>query len=519
MEKDIYKGFHGVRDASPGVVRGECAVDATLPDYQPEIRRIFSASATVRPSGKYVAGGKAEFAGTVQHVVYCQNADGGVSVLSLPGDYLLSFACPDGCDPVLLPVAPDAPICRLTGPRRLSIRTPLSASARCYEEKESAPALPTLTADPDVIPLIHTIPTHRTVLLSLRDVRVGDTVRVEGECKVLSSEATACVREAAATPSGVDLRGECEVVLKLECGDGAPSTVKRRIPFSDVIPWEGDAPENATAAGWASVSALDVSPSEGERGSEIAIDLTLDLFAEATFPVEEEGLVDLFSLKEPLSVKTETIPYGDVCFCGGSVFHVEGDAGRSECNCEDAMTVLGETATVSISETLVENDLAKVAGECRVSATVGSPAGDPDGGVTYSAANFRFPFSVALAIPTACAGAGKIDATAIPLSVTVKLDASRLLATVEVAVTVRLSTEKEATVVSDVGRTEGEYPAREKGEIVAVYPEGNETLWDIARRYGVSPEAVARENGLPEGAADAPDAPTSLDGCVRLLIE
>ena len=34
-------------------------------------------------------------------------------------------------------------------------------------------------ADPDVIPLIHAIPTHRTALLSLRDVRIGDTVRVD----------------------------------------------------------------------------------------------------------------------------------------------------------------------------------------------------------------------------------------------------------------------------------------------------------------------------------------------------
>ena len=515
MDKEIYKGFHGVRDASPGVVRGECVIDATLPDYEPEIRRIFSASATARPSGKYVAGGKAECAGTVVHTVFCQNADGGVSVLSLPGDYLLSLPAPDGCDPVLLPVVPDAPICRLTGPRRLSIRTPLSATARCYEEKESSPALPTLSADPDVIPLIHAIPTHRTALLSLRDVRIGDTVRVEGETKVLASEATACVRDAAATPSGVDVRGECEVVLKLDRGDGVPSTVRRRIPFSETLPWEGEPPANATAAGWASVSALDVTPADGE----IALDLTLDLTAEATSPVEEEGLVDLFSLKEPLSVKTETIPFSDVSFLGGSVFTVEGDAGRSECNCEDAMTVIGETATVSVVGTAIENDLATVSGECRVSATVGSPAGDPDGGVTYSAANFRFPFSVSLAIPATCAGAGKIDTTAIPLSVTVKLDASRLLASVELAVTVRLSTEKEAKVVSDVGRGEGDRPAREKGEIVAVYPDGNETLWEIARRYGVPPEKVARENGLADGVARTPDSPTALDGVVRLLIE
>jgi len=518
MEKRIYKGFRGVRDVAPELVRGECVIDATLPDYQPEVRRIFSASATVRPSGKYVAGGKAEFAGTVVHTVLCGNADGGVSVLTLPGDYLLSFPCPDGCDPVLLPIVADAPVCRLTGPRRISIRTPISASARCYEEKESSPALPTLTADPDVIPLIQTVPTHRTALFSLRDVRIGDAIRAESDSKVLSAEATACVREATATSAGIDLRGEATVVLKLDRGDGAPSSVRRTIPFSEVIPWEEEPLTGGSVAAWAGVSSLDVSSSDGERGSEIALDLTLDLWAEVTAPGEEEALIDLFSVREPLTVRTERIPVTDVCFCGGSVFTLEGDAERSECNCEDAMTVLGESATVTVGATSLGDGGVTVSGDCRIAATVGSPTGDPDGGMSYAAANFRFPFSVTLPTPAACRGAQKIDATVIPISVTVRLDPSRLLASVEAAVTVRLSSENETAVVSDVERGDGAYPERAPGEIVAVYPEGSETLWEIARRYGVSPETIARRNGLPDGVEGTPDAPDSLDGVARLLI-
>lgn len=519
MEKDIYKGFHGVRDVAPEVVRGECVIDTTLPDYQVEIRRIYSVSANVRPSGKYVAGGKAEFAGTVVHTVLCGNADGGVSVLTLPGDYLLSFPCPDGCDPVLLPVIADVPVCRLIGPRRISIKTPLSASARCYQQKESSPALPTLTSDPDVISLIHRIPTHRTLILSLRDLRIGDVIRTEGEAKALSCEASACVREATLSPAGVEARGEADIVLKLDRGDGSPSTVRRTIPFSEVIPWEGEPLTGGSAAAWASVASIDVSSPDGERGNEIACDLTLDLTAEATCPENEEGLVDLFSVKEPLSVKTEKIPITDVCFCGGGIFTLEGDVGRSDCNCEDAMTVLGETGAVSVSDALIGDDGVTVSGECRIAATVGSPSGEPDGGMVYAAANFRFPFSVLLPTPVECRGAAKVDATAIPLSTAVRLDPSRLLAAVETAITVRLSTEGEVNVVSDVVRDEGEIPRRAPGEIVAVYPEGGETLWDIAGRYGVSPGTIARRNGLAEGVEKEPDAPTSLDGCVRLLIE
>ena len=518
MDKEIYRGFRGVKDVAPDAVRGECVIDVTLPDYQDEIRRIYSASACALPSGKYVSPGKAEFAGTVRHTVLCGTADGGVSVLSLPGDYLLSFPVPDGCDPVLLPVVCDAPICRLIGPRRLSIRTPLSASARCYEIRESSPALPTITADPDVISLIHPVETHRAETLSLRDVRLGDVIRVDGESKVLAVEATACVRDTALTSAGVEVRGDVSVTLKLDRGDGVPATARRKIPFSEVIPRDGEPLSGGSASAWASVTSVDVSPSDGERASEISVETTLDLFAEATAPAGGEALVDLFSLKEPTVVSTERIGVTDVCYCGGGIVTLEGDAERSECNCEDAMTVLGESAVVSVESASLGEDGATVSGECRVAATVGSPSGEPEGGNVYSAVRFRFPFSVTLPAPAGCREAEKIDVTAIPLTVSVRLDASRILASVETAFTLRLSNADEVTVVSGVERGEGAYPERAPGEIVAVYPEGGETLWEIAERYGVSPAAVAQKNGLPEGVQNAPDAPNSLDGVVRLLI-
>ena len=92
--------------------------------------------------------------------------------------------------------------------------------------------------------------------------------------------------------------------MKLDRGDDLPYTVRRRIPFSASIPWESEPMTGGTAAAWASVSSLEVSPSENE----IAVDLSLDLSAEVTCPSEEQIMTDLFSVKEPFSVKTEKIP-------------------------------------------------------------------------------------------------------------------------------------------------------------------------------------------------------------------
>ena len=108
--------------------------------------------------------------------------------------------------------------------------------------------------------------------------------------------------------------------------------------------------------------------------------------------------------------------------------------------------------------------------------------------------------------------------TAVPVTVSVRLDPSRLLATVEVALLTRLTREKQITLVSGASDGDGERRTIQPGEIVAVYPDGDETLWGIAKKFGVPPAKIARENRLPDAAAESPDAPASLDGCVRLLL-
>ena len=47
------------------------------------------------------------------------------------------------------------------------------------------------------------------------------------------------------------------------------------------------------------------------------------------------------------------------------------------------------------------------------------------------------------------------------------------------------------------------------------YPGTEETLWEVAKRYGVSPAALALQNGLSD---EAPGEPESLGGKRFLLI-
>ena len=103
-----------------------------LPDYLPEIRRILRVSSRILPAGKYIGGAKAEFAGTVVHSVIYTGETGALAAANLSSDY--EFSVPLGeqaqnCDPIVYAKSEiDSVVCRLGGPRKLSIRTKIKAS-------------------------------------------------------------------------------------------------------------------------------------------------------------------------------------------------------------------------------------------------------------------------------------------------------------------------------------------------------------------------------------------------------
>ena len=57
-----------------------------------------------------------------------------------------------------------------------------------------------------------------------------------------------------------------------------------------------------------------------------------------------------------------------------------------------------------------------------------------------------------------------------------------------------------------------------KGEIIIAYPDDNETLFSVAKRYRVCYEELARANGIPEEYVKSPNEKYTLDGISHLLI-
>ena len=107
----------------------ELSGDYTLPDYQPELRRLLYVSGRALPPAKYVGGGSVELDGVMEYQILYVGADGGLYSAPLTGEYnlrqpmenLSEFDLNEGVC-VLSSCIPESITARVTAPRKLTLR-------------------------------------------------------------------------------------------------------------------------------------------------------------------------------------------------------------------------------------------------------------------------------------------------------------------------------------------------------------------------------------------------------------
>ena len=90
MNRYEKEGLNTIRIQSPMGDRQivtELAEDFSLPDYQPEIKRLLRVKATVSPADKYIGAGSAECSGTVDYCILYSGNDGGLYCTNQTGEY------------------------------------------------------------------------------------------------------------------------------------------------------------------------------------------------------------------------------------------------------------------------------------------------------------------------------------------------------------------------------------------------------------------------------------------------
>ncbi len=491
-------------------VMTELSGDFSLPDYQPEIKRLLRVQATVAPPDKYLGAGSAEFSGTVDYCILYAGNDQALYCFTQSEEYRFSVPVEGTADVDLneglvceAEVLPDLAVGRVAGPRKLSVKCRLRARVKIFgtrilEEQISgagAEAVERLCGNVEAMEVFSGLG---------EPLQLADEILCEGgreDLRVIFAQGQVFVTETSAGSGVVDCRGE--VCLKLVCtyeSEPASSTVfLRRIPFLQTVVADG-AEVNCATCAHGVCSDLRVTV-EDHR---ILCDLTARLWVHAQRNCTVVYTKDLYS-----TVAAGESRYGELRLpgalrCGNGNFSLNTTLALEEVGIRPTASVIDIQAQPTVLTLERERGKLCISGKCRCHVILG--------GEELTAQEFEIPFRYeADGVDREVTDSGvSVDV----ISCRARMDGTRIGVDAELAVCYYAACE---TTVKRLTEAHFAEPVeRGTAAYTICYPSGEDTLWSVAKRYHRPIAAVAEENGL-SGVPGA-DSVDSLAGVGYLLM-
>ena len=470
-------------------VKEELSADYTLPDYRPEIRRLLYVGAVVLPPAKYVGGGRVELDGVVEYQILYVGADGELYSAPLTGEYGVALPLEGGAQIdfgegvcVLSSARAESVTPRVTGPRRLTLRTRLVCEVSAYGKRPMAESVRGEAAPESICVMQKEASVAELSSFSSDEITLLDEVALpSADARVVSADGRVMMRPATRGEGEVTLEGD--VLLSVLCAypDGRVDTVDKKIPFASVQQTDALMGEGCELLTRGQVRELTVNVEEGKLLCEIRV--TTDTRVMSNRPLAYRS--DLFSTACPteVTVGRYTLPVHLHSF-GGNLTQSERLA-LAQVGLVEGTKIVTAFGTASL-ESGEEKDGGKYAltGQCRYVLIC-----ERDG--EFSASEVSLPLRYVT--ERADGRVTAFDAVATVVACRAQVNGDTLELDAELSVGGSLMGEQTVCPVEEVSF--GEAEPRPCGQMIFCFPAPGESLWEVAKRYRVSP---ARIVGNPE---------------------
>lgn len=468
----------GLHDRSLGA---EAVGDYTLPDYQSEIRRILHVDQTVLPPSVYVGSDSVEVGGTVDYQVIYVGGDGGIYSAPLSGEYNFSVPFDRGNLQVedvyaLCSVCAEGVSTRVSAPRRLNVRSRLRANVRVLGKVAADDGV----ATEDSASLFKRIETCRSVYC---ESAVSELIPLNysapltsDDMRVISAVARVCVTDRDCGSDSVSCRGRVELELLCSAEEsGEMSKMTADIPFEGEIDVEScSVGDVARVDGVLSEMTVNVSD-EG-----IACDMGIMLQAHTFRPWEVSYTADAYSTSNQCTCRISPVRARHLLACANS------NVTFSE------RVALADTAIPEGAE-VVDARCSVVMDKCAENEGRYAFGGNARFAVIWQSAEDVGCSEVNMPVRLEVSGMGRgvpvsFDAHAEATDIRVRIEDSELRVDAEMMISADCMGEDVVGAV--MGAELGEMLMPRGSELTVCYPMVGDTLWEVAKRYRVSPDAV-----------------------------
>ena len=473
-----------------------------LPDYAGDIKKMLCSSARIVPTGKFFGGEEVQFAGSVHYDFWYLDSENMLTHESFSTDY--EFSCPRGNATdggITVTVAQFS--LRPSGPRRVSAKASVEGkitlleNAECGCVVEEGARLHKQLYEMEAGHRIFFAPKEREFAQCL----VLPAALAEQEAEILGTEANVQIESAEAQDGEALLRGYIVFSAVVAVRGLAPMRICERYPFEEHVVCEecsADMDLEATAF----VTSLTAQMQDSQEHA-----ITLNAICEFDCLAEKNKTVsivqDAFCEHSVTSLGTETLEYE--FFGGAKTFLRRVDLRIPLQEDEGSADGLFHTV-VALKNTMCapqERELVFSA-EAEVTALVYTFS--EDGAPSFGARKASAPISLHLPLAELACSDGEYTVDVEAFVFDCFLEDGNLCATLDLQLIEKQQAHRTAPCVR---RVQGAPYNKESFAPCATlyFPSETDCLWSVAKRYAVSPVALAAQNHIHDNGGEKLPSP------------
>lgn len=471
----------------------EC--DVLLPDYCPDIQKILRCEVVLALLACNVEGDRLKLDGMAAAHLYYVDEEGCLR----HAEYKIPYA-----KVIELRGAPQGPVvevtqnvdyfnCRAVSARRLDMRGAVSIQSRVTGQSEeqivSGATGMGIQLRSETLESVRMLPSSSRQAELREDLELGYGKPPIGE--ILRVSATARVTDYKVITGKIVTKGEATVRVLYRCEEEAAKLemMEYTLPVSQVVDLEG-LEETCDCGVWYDVCTVEAQPKRGGDGENrmVTLHLTLSAMARASKPVTFDAACDCYSTECEVRQVQKQVPFlqllGHIAETCGVKETMEG---------EELMNVIDLWCAASSISTRVEADTATVSGRLQMCVF----AANREEKIVYQEQTREFTQKISL--PKACDSAVFTPRVTVE-SVSFAMSGAHPEVRCNLGIAGELYNRCTRQVLCDIEADPSRKKNRRENLLYLYYPAEQESLWEIAKRYNTSVEAIRKSNAAEQSA-------------------
>ncbi len=497
----------------------ESSVEYILPDYLGDVKKVLSVSASAVPSGRFAGEGSVEFSGIVVYNVLYADADGEFTKLAVTSDY--DFAVSDAndgyVDSMAYPKVINAAV-RFTGPRKLVAKSLVSNSIMMIVKSDAGPTGNVFDEGKKPEVDMKNIKEENLIFTSsLEREYAEEAERLPGVSadgiEILATSGAVIVYESVAEDGGVRVKGDIIITSIIKTDDQPPFAIRRAVPFDELVTLEGAIPNMQTMAN-GYLTSVSTGLAEDAEGTAITVNAIAEFTCCASENKDVSVMTDAYLKERDTEAQYENYTYCELICMDNCESEFSVSASRAELGCEDIREILSVSCELEHAKKSITSRGVEISAEAVVSGVACQIAEENQ--AKYIPFKFSSPININVNTNCQIPENSNFDLKFSTVDAKPMLDADTLVIKCTVSTAYHAYIEpcvrkvRECSIVGDA-----EY-ASVSSTVTVYYPDADETLFGIAKKFHTSREKIAADSAL--SAETMLSEANALSGIKKLMI-